>query len=703
MRIIQLAYAIGTAQAIWNTLYAFESGKAYLHLSNNDIIQLNFTLTGKDLSLVNDQQIETLTTSPSGSSVFLFNENLYAFNANEEDYDNEVLDLCGGGSLSLSQYVSESNSWEEISLNFSSIEDSSYYQYASYLTPMLSGATEMYIYGGLCNGTREVSNRLLSFNPETGVFANISTSTKPSQFYGAANINPDPQSQLVIGGQGEADNSWLSMFQLATWGFSTGWSFEKVAQSSSSSGTDTINSRKQALALPIFSQLANTSVATIADYFGTTAVLLLGGESSSTKSSSFISKLDTDSNSWTWTNVNSTFTSENVLGAATIFNTLIVVNGTAGADGNGQYTVNLYDTDSLELVKSLKENTQSSASSASTSTSTSSSSSSSGTSTSTKAILGTILPLSALGMVIGAAIFFLKRRKTNKEDEVEEYDYQIGNYFESSTLGSGRGGKFGTHHEKINFSQSHLPGNVNAVHFRTNNDTNSTLEEMSIDSWVRKRQEFEDSKKIGGGENYAYTNNANNFSASSETLSSAATVISMSDARNPFQETTKRQSEDSVQVSPILPVPPPPLAARLSSPSMVNKSVSLLKKSLSFNTTNSQYGKLKKKSSTLRLKTVPSRGPTLFDDEFDDESEDKELGKGAFGEEGEEIDDDDEMGQNDEESVDGNLDVQVLVSSKRRSVLRVVNPDFNDIQEDTEDEASLRQRVPSGGKEGDEI
>lgn len=698
MRIIQLAYAIGTAQAIWNTLYAFESGKAYLHLSNNDIIQLNFTLTGKDLLLVNDQQIETLTTPPSGSSVFLFNENLYAFNANDEDYDNEDLDLCGGGSLSLSQYVSDSNSWKEVSLNFSTIADSSYYQYASYLTPMLSGATEMYIYGGICNGTREVSNRLLSFNPETGVFANISTSTKPAQFYGAANLNTDPQSQLVLGGQSEADNSWLSMFQLATWGFSTGWSFEKVTPSTSSSGADAINSRKLALALPIFLQLANTSVATIADYFDTTAVLLLGGDSSLSKSLLFISKLDTNSNSWSWSNINSTFTSENVLGAATIFNTLIVVNGTAGANENGLYTVNLYDTDSLQLVKSLKQNTQSSATSTATSTSTSSSG---GTSTLTKAILGTILPLSALGMVIGAAIFFLKRRKTNKEEEVEEYDYQIGNYFELSTLGSGRGGKFGTHHEKMNLSQSHLPGNVNAVHFRTNNDTNSTLEEMSIDLWVRKRQEFEDSKKIGGREGYTYTNNPNNFSASSETLSSAATVISMSDARNPFQE-TKRQSEDSVQVLPILPVPPPPLAARLSSPSMVNKSVSLLKKSLSFNTPNSQYGKLKKKLSTLRLKTVPSRGPTLFDDEFDDESEDKELGSGAFGEEGEEMEDDAELDQNDEESVDANLDVQVLVSSKRRSVLRVVNPDFNDIQEDTEDEASLRQRVPSGGKEGDE-
>ena len=142
----------------------------------------------------------------------------------------------------------------------------------------------------------------------------------------------------------------------------------------------------------------------------------------------------------------------------------------------------------------------------------------------------------------------------------------------------------------------------------------------------------------------------------------------------------------------------------------MNRSVSRLKKSFSFNSapgspTSGEYGLLKKKRSTGLLRKSSEQS---FVSENSPEMAVKERSD-MIAEE------------TDHESIDDqDMDVQVLVSSKRRSVLKVMNPDMGETSldqtpEDNEDDnteidlssrydetVEIRQRVPSGGKTEDD-
>lgn len=485
------------------------------------------------------------------------------------------------------------------------------------------------------------------------------------------------------------------MYQLATWAFSSGWSFEQVLSPSSTSATT--NSRKQGLALPIFLPLANNSRTTILNQYSTSSILLLGGSVASDKTLLFASRLSTDSNAWSWDDIPSNFTKENIAGAATIFNTLVIVNGTIGNE-NGKYTVNLYDSTSFKPVKNLQSNTQD--------IPTPSSSSSSSTTTTTAAIVGTIVPVSAIVAAVAVTYFLMKKKKKN-EDVDENFDYQIGNYYDQSTIGS----------KKLGIKNPFISGDrVNSNPYGHNHhmDTNSTLDVQSIDLWVRKRDEFEQNKKLN------VPNHNPSFLASSETLSS--TESDATRLTNPFEGAISNgavpvsdESDSSgtpVTKTPILAAAPftpatPGAGSKsiLSSP-LIDRSVSRLRKSLSFSTPQ-PYGLLKRKSTYASKKS--SRTPTLFDDEFAYDSDERQIyegseGKGDIEREGEgegeregemeesEKKNNEDEDEDDDKSFDDNVDVQVLVSSKRRSVLRVVNPDLETVAE----EESLRQRIPSG-------
>ncbi|KAL7662513.1 Galactose oxidase [[Candida] zeylanoides] len=616
------------ARATWNTLYALEAGRVYLHLTNNDVVCLNFSVTGHDLQLKDRQQVARLTTPPQGSAIALYGDQLYAFAANTSD----ARDVCGHGSLGLSRYDPQTSVWEPVPLNTTTLVDTSFYRGASYLTPLGDDDEQMYVYGGICGSAGPVTNRLLSLNPTTGEVANISTATRPQPFYGAANLwAPNPQTQLVIGGQSNG-GGWLSLLQLAMWTFDAGWSSRVAAVDAAT----TISSRRYALALPVFAPLANASHATVVDHYHTDSVLVLGGEAASGKSMPFVARLSTSSNDWSWSNVDTNLTKAEVMGAATIFNTLVVINGTTSVPAHGQYSVNLYDTTTFEPVGSLKEAVDAAAASEEPQ----------GTPVATKAILGTVLPVSALVIMAAAAVFFVKKRKQGDKGDYDDYDYQIQNFYDQNRV----------NHHNVPPPALYGPGA---------NDTSSTLEEASIKSWVRKRQEFEHQQNLRSYHNPS-------FLASAETLSSAAT----DDTKVTASEGSPRTS---LQASPVLPSRPAAPHTRPPSQSRIDRSVTRLRKSLSF--TGSQYGTLKKDTHAAAAR----RSPTLFDDEFAYESKSDDS-------------DDDKAPDNDGHSLDENMDVQVLVSSKRRSVLRVVNPDLETIDDAPEDQSvvDLRQRVPSG-------
>lgn len=655
----------GTGAEVWNTVYSFSDGKIYIQLKNNDLVGLNFSVTGfgnveqsgyseTELNLEDGQTVSQMSSPPANTTIFLIKDKLYGFNAGGDGGD--AKDVCGDGMLQLVKYDTKADSWDSVDgLIFDGVDDGSFYQHATYMT--LPGQDTVYVYGGVCEKTNEVSNRLLSFDSSKLQVSNLTTSTKPQPFYGATNLMaPDSQTQLVLGGQ--SNNGWLNMYQLATWDFDSGWSFRKVTDSSEDA--EKINSRKFSSALPIFEPLANNSASTFSDYYRIKEILMIGGELLETDSTPLFAKLTTSSNEWSWTPASADLQYDEILGAATIFNTLVVVNSTTTTkrDSSSKYSVNLYDVNSFESIKSIKDNTKQS-----------SHKSNDDTNVKKKAILGTVLPICAIAMAITAGLFIKKRRNQNSIDNANDMDYQFGNYYDQESVLS--------HKAKKRSNQLY-------------NDTSSTLDNASIDSWVRKRQEFDTTRAKPLRDSYL---------ASNETLSSNSSSLTKSEKPEPPVETG-----DLAMDKPL----PTPLQTNL-----VNRSVSRLKKSLSF--TNSpgspipghELGSIKRKKSSNTLLGKPtgarilSEGPPVYDSmditdlvQTHDDTDDSDS----------------------DASIDDKLDVQVLVSSKRRSVLRVVNPDLQTINDENEDNedikyetddntqkiAEIRQRIPSGEKSSDD-
>ncbi|ODV68079.1 hypothetical protein HYPBUDRAFT_161545 [Hyphopichia burtonii NRRL Y-1933] len=673
--ILQLVLANENENENWNTLYDYQLGKIYLHLKDNNLISLNFSITGfdnlddyteSDIDYNDNQEINPLAKPPINSTLFLANQNLYAFTNKKSS----KLDACGDGVLNLLKYNEPNDKWDEFDdeLIFDDIEDASFYKYSSYLSSPIVNDT-IYIYGGYCDETNKPTNRLLSFNVSLGKFSNITTSTKPQAFFGANNLlAPDPQTQLIIGG--ETNQGWLNMYQLAVWDFDSGWTSKTIESSDSSK----INSRRFALVLPIFNQLEDNKISTFTDYYNVEEVLLLGGQLGNTDSSPLFAKLSLDSNQWSWSSLNETnLDYDEIIGAATIFDTLVIINSTASnSKRDTSYHLSLYNTSNLKLVSSVKENTPSPKKT--------SSSSKSVKDIQKKAILGTVIPVTSIALAIVAGIFIMKKRKQAKQsEELETIDYQFGNYYDQQS-----------------------------IVYHNDNDTSSTLDVASIDSWVKKRQEFEENRnKI-----------RNSYLASNETLSHDSIKRSFENNQiitdeNPFNDLSlneKLPKEFNENGTPI--------------GEIVNRSVTKLKKSFSF--TNTPPGSpiiLKKPKSSNK---VPLLNDKISEkDEFD--YKEKHLPQ-LPNEDTKSVDisqfnrDDGSIGA----SIDDTIDAQVLISSKRRSKLRVVNPDiqeqhhqqpspqpdldididysiFNQINlDDDNDNTNIRKRVPSGDKQLDE-
>ena len=55
----------------WKSLYSYKTGKIYLHLKNNELVSLNFSITNKNITnYSNNQRISTLTAPPPNSTLF---------------------------------------------------------------------------------------------------------------------------------------------------------------------------------------------------------------------------------------------------------------------------------------------------------------------------------------------------------------------------------------------------------------------------------------------------------------------------------------------------------------------------------------------------------------------------------------------------------------------------------------------------------
>ncbi|OBA19507.1 hypothetical protein METBIDRAFT_73601 [Metschnikowia bicuspidata var. bicuspidata NRRL YB-4993] len=612
--IIPIALFLAHTAAHWATHYSFQEGVIYLQLKNDDLVALNFSMSGFDglsgsslaeVNIEQNQEVFPLTAPPQNSTMFVSQKHLYAFSG-AVDESLSTFDKCGNGVFQLLKYEAASDSWVYASDNmtFSGVENVSFYQDSTYLTSLTS--SEVYVYGGVCTATGEVSSRLLSFDMETMLFANISTSTEPQGFYGGVSVwAPSPLQLFVVGGRSEA--GWLNMYQLATWNFQSGWLFQSVLKN----GT-TVLSRTNGLVLPVFSVLSDDTEETFLRNYNPQAVLVLGGEASGQSEAAW-AKLLYEDNEWSWQSLELGLEDSDILGAAVIFDTLVVVNGSsqtaAGKRLDSSYHLNLYDINSnFSLVDDLQSNTVSkSATQAASSTS---------VSKSTKILVGTLVPLSALAIIFGIAMYVWRRKVALKDTAslAGPMDYQLGHY-------------------RTQLDQQYsLLGSRPLDLYQHVNDTSSTLEGASIDSWVRKRQEYDASH----GRPYA----RHSYLALNETLGSRAEEF----------------TDELTLLSP-----PPAVVSPEGSPQKNALPVRISQlRSFLYSQTPPQLPMLQRKS---RL------DPGFLG-----------LGEGLGAS---------ALAESEGEVSDENLDVQVLVSSKRKSVLRVMNPDADTAGE------GVRLRNPS--------
>lgn len=618
----------------WNALYSFTEEKAYVHLKNNDLVMLNFSISGLDsqgfLELKNGQQINALSSPPENSTLVIIDGNLYGFVSNITATNSEK-DTCGGGLLSLVKYNNETDSWSEVQeLGYGNIDEASYLQHASYISsPTIEGM--IYIYGGLCEINNQVSNRILSFDLSTLEFSNITTSTKPLPFYGAANaLGPDSQTQILIGGQSE--DAWLNMYQLATWDFNSGWSFQQVTKDN-----DIIDSRKYALALPVFNQLSNNSIQSIASELEVLEIILIGGDLVDEVASPTFAKLSIKNSNWVWENITTNMDYDEIFGAITLFETLVVINSSdySKRDGRAMYTVNLYNIENFQSVESV------------VSTKTTSNNSSSGTSTAikNKAIIGSVFSVCGVAIGIIGSLYYVKRRKKQREiNDLNNMDYQIGNFYDQeSTLSE----------KSRNFM----------------NDTNSTLEVASFESWFQKRKRYDEERLKPIRTSYLPSN---------DTLSSDTSASELA----PLTPATIHKSSFKTQISPI-------------QNALINRSMSKIKDSFLLSgsqpmspTNISDTNSIKPKRSIIAISNKRHSSHS----ELSGTHEQRSIDINRL----DEIEQVEDIPSESESYIDDEVDVQVLVSSKRRSVLRITNPDLDRSLSSTREDltALLKDNIP---------
>lgn len=627
--------------AHWATHYSFQEGLIYLQLKNDDLVALNFSisgfqgLSGDSLELVNikqNQRIHLLTSPPQNSSMFVYGDDLYAFTGAVDESLSQY-DKCGNGIFQLLKYESASDSWTHAgdNMTFSEVDDVSFYQDSTYFTSTTS--SEIYIYGGQCTETGEIVNRLLAFDMNTMLFANISTVTQPQGFYGATSIwAPNPLQLFVIGGK--ATGGWLNMDQLATWNFQSGWLFQSVTPN----GSAAVSSRINALVLPVFGELANNSVLTFNRNYNPSNLLVLGGQSSGGSEAPWAKLLYQD-NGWSWQDMDQLLDTSDILGAAVIFNTLVVVNCSSSLNtlnlrlGNS-YQLNLYDVNNnFTLVEDLKSNTigkhETGAGVKSSLTKT------------TKVLVGTLVPVAALALIFGIGMFLWKRKTTSKDPTnlLEPLDYQLGHY-------------------RTRLDQPYsLLGSRPLDLYQNTNDSSSTLEVASIDSWVRKRQEYE-ATRHRPLVRHSYLASNDTLNTYPETVNDEPVLEIPEPSAVIESSSLKDESWDLLMVqSPLISLLPPDSSPKSAMPVRLGQLKTFL-----YTQTPPQLPMVRRKS---RL------DPGFIN-----------LGDGV---------DFSARTESDEESPDENMDVQVLVSSKRKSVLRVMNPDM----ESRNAGEGVRLRTPS--------
>lgn len=656
-----------TAHAAWQTLYSSSSDLAYLHLRNNALLQIY----ADDANTTPLQ----LPDPPANATLALTkNETLLAFYGES---------FCTA--IQVSKYSETDKSWVNITNKL--VNAPNYLAQRIYISQPSSEL--IYIYGGRnmsdsCNvsyiedpstiySSRAdylVSNEIHVFNTTNLTFSHLATASSPTAMFSAGVMRLSDYSSILIGGK--AQNGWIGMNQLAIWQYSS-WSFVSTAASSH------VDSRTNPLVLPLKDPAGSGTTS------GLNGTLVLGGQVNSHLSIPYAVGLSlNETTGWTWnSSLNQSLFSdpEYILGAVTFENTLLTITNSTADELTGDnkkrkrgkeedYTVSFYNvndwtqasgftpsSDATDTAASdssgtptgtstgTSKGTSTAASTAvSTAEPTTTDTSSSSLSSGGKIALSTVLPVSALFATLAAAgfLFYRKRKRDQNELFPAPRPLTLSPYFGSS-------GTF----DNLSTGES------------------QSRRTQSINSWTEKRRIYEEQEhynqnavqQFGGQtaiqQSYGL-NGQQPYMPIDDTLGTSPGtdlgIIAIGEGvvdqlENPFYTVHDHQPPHQPPIE--APEPPTPVAAYKSIRTSTMRSASATLASYfmgrrsksSVSVSVSAHPQNMTERNNIMSTQLPS--PITADDAADADADEFFQGR----------------------------DVQVLVSSKRRSRLRVTNPD----------------------------
>ncbi|KAG7819677.1 hypothetical protein KL942_002557 [Ogataea angusta] len=436
-----------------DSIYNYHNRTAYIQ-HDDSLILLPFNSKFKTGQTVTD-----LWKLPADDcKVISVSNNLYAF------YETNTTD---SSVLTVSHFNETTQEWKE--LDFESPLE--YLSGSAYMaTPDSPGS--VYVYGGYNSSSGSISGRLVQIDLNSLEIANTQSSLQPTSFYDSSSLLINHNTLVLVGGK--TGSGWVSLKQLAVWQYES-WGFKSVSVDKS----DTINSRAGALLLPVFSSNMITQEYLSSNYsdFSVDSVLMVGGGlSSGSYSSPNFARLNVGS-SWSWTSLdttvslansktnnanNSQLSVDDMVGAAVIYDTLVVVNG----DG-ANYTLTLYNTTSFEVLESVDYSDLTKKTS--------------GKSNKSLVIaLSVLIPALAATIIALVAVWLYKKYKSREAEKQKEKDLKdIMEFYRAGNSSSTTFASHGAEKENTYF------GN----HVKVNNYDDG--DNLSISSWKRKRWQLE--------------------------------------------------------------------------------------------------------------------------------------------------------------------------------------------------------------------
>lgn len=639
-----LCLLMGAAHAAWQTFYSAAQDAAFLHLRTNELLQVQ-------AGTANSAPTQLASPPANATLAYVKGDTLLAFYGDS---------FCEP--VKVAKYDKAGDTWTEITTGV--VGAPNFLAQRIYISQPSSDL--VYLYGGR-NLSQEcevselldpaavysppvdyiVSNKIHVFNTTNLTFATTTTATSPAPMFAAGLVRLSQQNSLLIGGKSQA--GWIGMNQLAIWRYSS-WDFVSTSQAVQ------IDSRTNPLVLP----LTNGSAQQV------TSAIVLGGQINARAAEPYAISLNlSDSTGWTW---NSQLDQslidgpDQIVGAVTFENTLITYSdASAGlltgdnkrrrSSSGTDYAVNYYNA--LEWTKTTGYTPPPTATATATATPTADSSN---LSTGGKIALSTVLPVSALVAALAGVgfLFYRKRKRDQRELFPAPRPLTLSPYFGSSRM-----------FDSFVFTSEEQSGRTE-----------------SITSWTEKRRvydEIEHYNNQSAAAQHQGASSSQNYniygqqpyapidgSAGAEPAQGTDLgVISIGEGVSDQHDNPFYTAQDDLATSPGA-APPPVTQAPAAAAYKPSRASTM--RAASATITSYLMGRRSKSAMTVPLNTTAGNSSSTVGTSAREPSPEPPTSRALDSHADPDADADaDEFFKG--------RDVQVLVSSKRRSRLRITNPD----------------------------